>query len=90
MINYILVGAQGQKIVHISSTKNLTELSNLISEQIGVSGTIVKGNDLGEKEYKDIIFIMIDKTRLNTLKQLVSAYDKDVKMIVMEATEILG
>lgn len=90
LIDAILVGAQGQKIVHISSTKNLTELSNLISEQIGVSGTIVKGNDLGEKEYKDIIFIMIDKTRLNTLKQLVSAYDKDVKMIVMEATEILG
>jgi uncharacterized membrane-anchored protein YitT (DUF2179 family) len=33
---------------------------------------------------------MIDKNRLNELKQIVLQYDKDVKMVVMEATEILG
>ena len=90
VIDTILVGAQNQKIVHISSSKNLTELSNLIVENMGISGTIVKGNDLGATEYKDIIFIMIDKSRLNTLKQLVAAYDSKVKMIVMEASEVLG
>lgn len=90
LIDTVLVGVQGQKIVHISSSKNLTELSSLISSELGVSGTIVKGNDLGVNEYKDIIFIMIDKNRLNSLKQLVSNYDPNVKMIVMEATEILG
>lgn len=90
LIDTVLVGVQGQKIVHISSSKNLTELSTLISSELGVSGTIVKGNDLGANEYKDIIFIMIDKNRLNALKQLVSNYDPNVKMIVMEATEVLG
>jgi uncharacterized membrane-anchored protein YitT (DUF2179 family) len=90
VIDTILVGAQNQKIVHISSSKNLTELSNLIVENMGVSGTLVKGNDLGATEYKDIIFIMIDKSRLNTLKQLVVSYDSKVKMIVMEASEVLG
>ncbi|MBL7889559.1 MAG: YitT family protein [Bacteroidia bacterium] len=90
LIDTVLVGVQGQKIVHISSSKNLTELSTLISSELGVSGTIVKGNDLGVNEYKDIIFIMIDKNRLNSLKQLVSNYDPNVKMIVMEATEVLG
>lgn len=90
LIDTVLVGVQGQKIVHISSSKNLTELSSLISSELGVSGTIVKGNDLGVNEYKDIIFIMIDKNRLNSLKQLVSNYDPNVKMIVMEATEVLG
>lgn len=90
LMDTVLVGVQNQKIVHISSSKNLTELSTLISSELGVSGTIVKGNDLGVNEYKDIIFIMIDKNRLNTLKQLVSNYDPNVKMIVMEATEVLG
>lgn len=90
LIDTILVGAQNQKIVHISSVKNLNELSKLIAEELGISGTIVKGNDLGNTEYKDIIFIMIDKNRLNALKQLVASYDDQVKMIVMEATEVLG
>ena len=33
---------------------------------------------------------MIDKNRINTLKQIVYHYDSEVKMIVMEATEVLG
>jgi uncharacterized membrane-anchored protein YitT (DUF2179 family) len=90
LIDTILVGAQSQKIVHISSIKNLHELSKIISDNLGISGTIIKGNDLQISEYKDIIFIMIDKNRLNELKQIVLQYDKDVKMVVMEATEILG
>jgi uncharacterized membrane-anchored protein YitT (DUF2179 family) len=90
LIDTILVGAQNQKIVHISSSKNLNELSRIISESIGVSGTIVNGNDLNSSEKKDIIFIMIDKNRINTLKQIVYHYDTEVKMIVMEATEVLG
>ena len=90
LIDTVLVGAQNQKIVHISSSKNLNELSRIISESIGVSGTIVNGNDLNSSEKKDIIFIMIDKNRINTLKQIVYHYDSEVKMIVMEATEVLG
>lgn len=90
IIDTILIGAQNQKIVHISSSKNLNELSLLISDNLGISGTIVKGNDLKDTEYKDIIFIMIEKNRLNALKQLVASYDDNVKMIVMEATEVLG
>ena len=90
VIDTILVGGQSQKIVHISSSKNLNELSRIISESIGVSGTILSGNNLEHSEYKDIIFIMIEKNKLNVLKQIVSNYDSKVKMIVMEATEILG
>lgn len=33
---------------------------------------------------------MIDKNKLNALKQLVVEYDPNVKMIVMEAVEVLG
>lgn len=89
LIDMILVGAQTQKIVHVSSTKNLTELSKIIHEELGISGTIVKGDDLGATEHKDIVFIMVDKSRLNALKQTVKSYDEKVKMIVMEAVEVL-
>jgi uncharacterized membrane-anchored protein YitT (DUF2179 family) len=90
LIDAILIGAHSQKIVHISSVKNLHELSKIISDELGVSGTIIKGNDLQISEYKDIIFLMIDKNRLQELKQLVQEYDDQVKMIVMEAAEVLG
>lgn len=90
LIDMVLIGAPNQKIVHISSSKNLNDLSLKISESLGVSGTIVKGDSLGVTEHKDIIFLMIDKNRLNTLKQLIVAYDENVKMIVMEAVEVLG
>lgn len=90
LIDMVLVGAPNQKIVHISSSKNLNELSKQISDNLGISGTIVKGDDLGATEHKDIIFIMIDKNKLNSLKQLVFEYDENVKMIVMEAVEVLG
>jgi uncharacterized membrane-anchored protein YitT (DUF2179 family) len=90
MIDMILIGAGGQKIVHISSSKNLVELSNIINEQLQINGTLVNGHDLGNTEHKDIIFLMVDKNKLQSLKLLVLKYDENVKMIVMEATEVLG
>lgn len=90
VMDTVLVGAPNTKIVHLSSSKNLTELSNLLFDQLKIKGTIVTGNDLAATEHKDIIFIMIDKSKLNILKQLVNSYDKEIIMIVMEAAEILG
>jgi uncharacterized membrane-anchored protein YitT (DUF2179 family) len=90
LIDMILVGAQNQKIVHISSVKNLHVLSKIIADELGISGTVIKGNDLQISEYKDIIFLMIEKNRLQELKQIVFNYDSQVKMIVMEANEVLG
>lgn len=90
LIDLILTGRPGEKIVHISSSKELGELSRIIHDSIGVSGTIVKGNDLSLNENKDIIFIVVEKNRLNTLKQIVFSFDNQAKMIVMEATEMLS
>lgn len=90
LIDVVLTGKSNQKIVHISSSKNLNTLSVNISEAIGIGGTIVQGNDLKISENKDILFIVVDKNRVNSLKNLVYQYDKEAKMIVMEATVMLG
>lgn len=90
LIDTVLTGRPGERIVHISSSKNLTELSAFIDETLHLSGTIVKGNDLALNENKDIIFIVVTNNKLNTLKNLVFAYDNEAKMIVMDATEMLS
>lgn len=90
LIDTVLTGRQSEKIVHISSSKNLSELSTFIDEALHISGTIVKGNDLALSENKDIIFVVVPNNRLNTLKNLVFAFDNNAKMIVMEATEMLS
>jgi uncharacterized membrane-anchored protein YitT (DUF2179 family) len=90
MLDMVLTGKPSEHIVHISSTRNLEGLSKLINETLGVSGTVINGKDLGQKENKDIIFILIDKNRLNTLKRLVYEYDSQSKMIVIEASQVLG
>lgn len=90
LIDMILFVAPNQKIVHISSSLNLDALSKSISENLGVSGKVVVGHDFLATEKKDILFIMIDKNKLNVLKQLMVEYDPNVKMNVMEAVEVLG
>ncbi len=90
LIDTILTGRPSQKIVHISSFKNLEDLSKNITESLGVKGTIVAGNDLNLYEQKDIIFIVVEKNRVNALKNLVYQFDPEARMIVMEATEMLG
>ncbi len=88
LIDLVLTGKSNQKIVHISSFKNLSELSKTINEIIGVKGTIVNGNDLTLTENKDILFIVIDKNRINALKNLLTQFDPQARMIVMDATVI--
>ncbi len=90
MIDTILTGRPNEIIVHISSYKKLAPLGSLIQQKIGVSGTTVRGKDMAQKEVKDIIFVVVPKNRLNSLENLVSNYDANAKMIVMEASQMVG
>ncbi len=90
LMDTILTGKKNEKIVHISSLKNLDALSKNITETLGVTGTIVSGSDLLISEKKDIIFIVVEKNRINVLKNLVYQFDPKARMILMEASEMLG
>ena len=90
LIDMVLTGKSNQKIVHISSFKNLENLSEEISRSIGVEGTIVNGNNFTMTEKKDVLFIVIDKNRINALDNLLMNYDPKAKMIVMDATVVRG
>jgi len=90
LIDMVLTGKSTQKIVHISSFKNLEKLSQEISQSIGVEGTIVNGNNFTMTEKKDVLFIVIDKNRINALDNLLMNYDPEARMIVMDATVVRG
>ncbi|MGV6844807.1 MAG: YitT family protein [Lutibacter sp.] len=88
-IDLIITGIKQNKIVHISAN-NLEELKHLITEKMGVTGTLIKGNDLHYQEGRNIIFLSINKNRIQALKNLVEEYDSNAYMVVLEATEVLG
>lgn len=90
MIDIVLTGRPNDRIVHISSCNNLEAIGILIKERIGVNGTLVKGNNLSLSEKKDMIFVAVPINRLETLKQLILENDKSAKMVVMDASELLG
>lgn len=90
MIEMILTGRPNERIVHISSCNNLDHIGILINERIGVNGTLVKGSNLSLTKKRDMIFVTVPINRLNALKQLIHEEDDSAKMIVMDASEMLG
>ena len=90
LVDLVLTGRSNEKLVHISSFKELSTLGILIHEQLGIKGTLVKGNDLSGIEKKDVIYIVVNSNRINMIKQLVNSYDKNARMIITETKEILG
>jgi len=90
LVDLVLTGRSNEKLIHITSDKELTTLGNIIHEQLSVRGTIVKGNDLSGLEKRDIIYIVINANRIRLIKQLVYAYDQNARMIITETKELLG
>ena len=90
VIDLILTGRPSDKIVHISSHKNLNELSQEITATFGLGGTLIQGQDLSVNEKKDVIFITVERNRLTALKNLVYQFDDKARLVVMEAAELLG
>ncbi len=88
-IDLVLTGIKQNKIVHISSA-NLEDLKHTITTEMGITGTLIKGDDLHYDNSRNIIFLSINKNRIIALKNLVEEHDKNASMIVLEATELLG
>ncbi len=89
LINLLLTGSKHQKIVHIA-LDNPEKLQQKITEELGITGTLMQGKDLYSSNHKNIIFIVVDNSKINILKKMVYSADPKALMIVMEATELLG
>lgn len=89
LIDLILTGKQYEKIVHITS-ENLSLLSAKIVSELGLTGTIIKGNDINLNHQKEVLLIVIETNRIHILKRLVEEVDPNAYMVIMEASELLG
>lgn len=89
LIDLVLTGNQYEKIVHITS-ESLDFLSKKIVTELGVTGTLVKGKDINLDNKKDLLLIVIETNRINTLKRLIQEFDPNAYMVIMEASELLG
>lgn len=89
LIDMILTGRQHEKIVHIAAN-DLEKLSEIIVDELGISGTILKGKDLNFSSERNVILIVVETNRISALKNIVREFDPNAFMVVMEASELLG
>lgn len=89
LIELVVAGNQYEKIVHITS-ENLEMLSENIVVNLGITGTIIKGQDINSKLKKDLILLVIETNRIPVLKRLIEEIDPNAYMVIMEASELMG
>ncbi|RBQ25854.1 MULTISPECIES: YitT family protein [Arcobacteraceae] len=89
IIDIILTGRPSKKIVNIVST-NIDVLKEQIREKIEEHGTILTGIGLHQGQHKTIIYITVEASKIELLRDLIKKYDPDGFMIISEASEFLG
>ena len=85
----ILTGRPSKKIVNIVSN-NVEVLKEQIRERIEEHGTILTGIGLHQGQNKTIIYVTVEASKIDLLKNLITKYDPDAFMIITEASEFLG
>lgn len=89
VIDLILTGRPSKKIVNIVSN-NVEVLKEQIREKIEEHGTILTGIGLHQGQNKTIIYVTVEASKIDLLKNLITKYDPDAFMIITEASEFLG
>ncbi|MCB0284695.1 MAG: YitT family protein [Calditrichaeota bacterium] len=90
LIDLVLTGKSTAKIVHVSSSTNLSALAQMLHHELQLSGTFIRGTDLLQGEKKDVLLVVVENNRLYHLKSLISFFDQTAKVVVMEAAELHG
>ena len=89
VIDVILTGNLNKKVVYLVTQK--TDLfKELIRNELGPQGTIIRGDGLFDNEDKKMILIVVKVDKLQKLRELVKKNDPEGFLIITEATEMLG
>ncbi len=89
IVDMVLTGRPSKKVVHIIS--NQTEhLSWHIREKIEEHGAVINGVGLHQEKNKNIIFVAVEASKIQLLREIVSKHDPEAFLIISEASEILG
>jgi uncharacterized membrane-anchored protein YitT (DUF2179 family) len=88
-IDMVLTGVPSEKVVHIVTSEVETVAQDII-EHLGPYGTILSGTGLQQNQEKTMIFVVMESSRINTLRDIIHRNDPDAFMVVMNAAEMLG
>jgi len=89
VIDVILTGSLNKKVVYLV-TQETEKLKEIIRDELGPEGTILKGDGLYDAQDKKMILIVVKVDKLQRLRQIVKENDPEGFLIISEATEMLG
>ncbi len=87
-VDFIVEGINRSKCAMIVTTKS-EEISNALSNQFGVSGTIVNAIGGFSKENKQIVYFIINHFQINKLKQIVHNIDDKAFISLEDVSDII-
>lgn len=88
-VDMILTGAPSEKVAHIG-TYEPERLRQKIIDGLGQHGTILRGTNLDLAQERTLIFVTVEVSKINLLRDIIKQNDPEAFMVVMDAAEMLG
>ncbi|MDE7226562.1 MAG: YitT family protein, partial [Ruminococcus sp.] len=88
MVDFVVEGIDSSKCAMIVTTK-ADEISDILAENFGTSGTIVEAIGGYSKERKEIIYFVINHFQINKLKKIVYYIDSDAFISLQDVSDII-
>lgn len=89
VMDFVIEGLNPKKAITIVSSKP-EALGTLINSEIGRGVTMVNGQGFYSREQFDILYVVINKSKLVRLKRLIKKYDENAFVVVNDVNSVLG
>lgn len=89
VMDFVIEGLNPKKAVTIVSSKP-EALGTLINSEIGRGVTMLNGQGFYSREQFDILYVVINKSKLVRLKRLIKKYDENAFVVVNDVNSVLG
>lgn len=89
VMDFIIEGMDPKKAVTIIA-ENPESLGTSINDEIGRGVTMLTGKGFYSKKDKDILYIVINKSKLMRLKRLAKKHDENAFVVVNDVNSVLG
>lgn len=89
VIDLVLTGRSGSKVVHISTTR-ADLLGRLLPERLRESGTLVHCNTVQDSGGQGLMFLVVETGQVGQLNEIVRDNDPGAHVVVMDAVEFFS
>lgn len=90
VIDFVVEGANDSKLMFIISEKHRAEIEQFILNELSRGGTYIKSSGMYTKADKEMIFLVVSKREVMTVKNSLRDIDSTAFVVVVDANETLG